>query len=126
MHLLLQQLGELVESEAAGPLEQDELAPQATECLAGDEVLHVGKEHLVVDTDFGGLRRHLLPDADELADAPLDGQVGHLCIERLGRDAALEDVTQYERLPQRGALRLELRAVAAAHEVEGDVEGVDV
>ena len=86
-------------------------------------MVDVGVELLVSDLDPVGLGREFRANADELADTSLQAEVGHLGIERLRRGACLKDVAEHKRLVQALPYR---RILAPLHEVEGDVEGVDV
>ena len=117
MHLLLQLFRDLVEAKLTGSLQQHQFVAQTAKGIAGEEMLHIGEEAFVIDTDLICLRRYLGADADKLVDAALHSQVAHLGIERLGSNTTLEDVTEDERL----SLRL-----TTVHEVEGDIQRVDV
>ena len=78
---------------------------------------HIGEEVLIGYLYLVGLSHKFLSDANELGDTPLDAEVAHLSIESLWRRARLENIAEDEGL---------LRGLTTLHEVEGDVEGVDV
>ena len=120
VHLLHKELGDAVEAELACALEQNHLVAQAPEHLAADERLHGGEEEFLGKLYLVGMGGEHRAYADELHHAALAGQVAHFLVEPFGLVAALEDVAQDERAPTA------LVVGSPVHEVEGDVERVDV
>ena len=117
VHLLLQELGDAVETEGAGALDEHHLVVQLAQGVAAQEIVGGGKERRTLDGERRTLGRDAGAYSDEGVDAALLAQRVHLAVQLLVGHAALEDVAQYERAAD---------SLAAAHEVEGDVERVDV
>ena len=123
VNLLFQLFCDAVEAEWTGSLKEYQFVAKVGNGFRGEEMVDVGVELLVSDLDPVGLGREFRANADELADTSLQAEVGHLGIERLRRGACLKDVAEHKRLVQALPYR---RILAPLHEVEGDVEGVDV
>ena len=120
VHLLHQEFGQLVEAKLAGTLQQDDLVAQGGKHLAADKLFHVREEELFRNLYLVVLLTEFRSDADKLHHAPLASQFTHLLVQFTRHLSALEDVAQYQ-----GAATAPVVGTAV-HEVEGDVEGVDV
>ena len=83
VHLLLQLLRNLIETEVTGPLQQDEFIAQACEDLARKEMLHIGIKELLVDADSVCLGRQFRPDTNKFLHTTLHTEVAHLRIKSL-------------------------------------------
>ena len=119
MYLLLEQLRDMFKAEAARTFEQDDLVAQLLEDRAGEEILRSGEKVFFGYEESAGVRRKLLADADELVDATLHAEVVHLSVKFLRLLTTLVDVAQYQR-------PLDSRLLATVHEVESDVQRIDV
>ena len=119
VYLLLQQFRDALEAEAAGAFQQDGLVVQGMDYGACEERVGRGKEVFLAHGEGIGRCRNLSTNADKFADAALLAEHVHLSVQ-LGRVlAALVNVAQDEGVSG-------CRLLAAAHEVEGDVERMDV
>ena len=119
--LLLQLLRDLVETKRTGAFQQDQFVAQSREGLTGEEMGHTDEERLIGDLDTVCLCGEFRADANELFNTTLHGEFAHLGIEGLGRGSRLEDIAENERLLQTSPPYL-----TTVHEVEGDIEGVDI
>ena len=115
-----EELGEAIEAELAGALEQDDLIAEGVEDGAGDKGVDALEERLVGDGYLVGSGTELGADADKPLYTTLLAELRHLAIERLRGESALLDVAEDERAAA------SLMVGATAHEVEGYVERVDV
>ena len=120
VHLLLQKLRQAVEAERSRAFYEYNLVAQRAECGAANEAVHTCKEVLFRQVYCARLSRDVGAYAYELVHTALCGQLAHFGIEPLRTLAALVDVAQYERAAAPVVVG------AAVHEVEGDVERVDV
>ena len=128
VHLLFQQLGDTLEAKRTGAFQQHYLVIERTEQITLQELLHVVEEPLLTYLYLRCLTGYLWADTDKTVYAALQNQVGHLTIELRGRLTRLVDITQNQGLLD---LRIERRGLrfilnSTVHEVEGDVEGVDI
>ena len=114
MNLLLELLGNLIETERTGTLQENHLIAQTGKGIATQEVVYIGKELLVGNLDFIGLGSELGADTNKLGDATLNSQLGYLGVEFFGRKTRLEHIAE-----DKGTL---LQLLAAIHEIEGDIE----
>ena len=114
-------LGQLVETKLTGTFYQDDLVVQGAEHLTTGKLSHAGIEIFFGYLDALGLSRNSLADTNELLDAPLFAEFRHFTIELFVGHSALLDVAQDE-----GLARTAECARSAAHEVECDVERMNV
>ena len=120
MHLLHKQFGDVIETEAACALDEYHLVAQRLEHLAVNERRNVVEEVFLLNLYQVGMLHNLRTDAYYLLNAALHTEVGYFLVEHVERFAGLVDVAEYER-----ALA-SLMVGAAVHEVERNVERVDV
>ena len=120
VNFLLQLFRDEVEAKRTGTLQKNQFVVQTSKGLARQEMGHTGEELLIGNLNLISLRHQFGTDTDELLDATLHGEVAHLGIERFWGRTRLEHITEDERLFQH-PLRL-----TTVHEVEGDIERVDV
>ena len=120
MHALLQQLADALEAKSAGTLQQHHLVVERTEHSALHKLVDIGKEPFLPHPNLVGRCRYLWADADEAVNAALSHQRRHLLVEPIGLLAALQDVAQDE------CAAAPLLVGTAGHEVEGDVERLQV
>ena len=115
------QLGEALETKLACAFEQDHLVAERAEGGTMDEVFDGRVKLLLGQLGEGGMvGGNGRTDTDKALHATLADEGGHLCVEGVFVLAALENIAEDER-----ALAT-LVVGAATHEVEGNVEGVDV
>jgi len=115
------QLGKALETKLACAFEQDHLVAERAEGGTMDEVFDGRVKLLLGQLGEGGMvGGDGRTDTDKALHATLADEGGHLCVEGVFVLAALENVAEDER-----ALAT-LVVGAATHEVEGNVEGVDV
>ena len=117
VHFLLQLLRDVVEAKGARPLDEHHFVTQRLEDMAVQEVLRRGKEILFFYGEETGSSRYGCADTDELVDTPFHTKAVDLSIEGRVGHTTLVDVAQDECAPH---------ARPASHEVEGDVQRVDV
>ena len=121
MDLADKQLGEALETKQACAFEQNHLVAERAEGGTMDEVFDGRVKLLLGQLGKGGMvGGDGRTDTDKALHATLADEGGHLCVEGVFVLAALENVAEDER-----ALAT-LVVGAATHEVEGNVEGVDV
>ena len=97
VNLLLQLLGNLIETERTGALKQNHLVAQTSKGIATQEVVYIGKELLIGNLYFIGLGTELGTNTNKLGDATLNCQLGYLGVEFFGRKSRLVHITQYKR-----------------------------
>ena len=97
VNLLLELLGNLIETERTGTLQENHLVAQTTKGIATQEVVYIGKELLVGNLDFIGLGSELGADTNKLGDATLNSQLGYLSVEFFGRKTRLEHIAEDKR-----------------------------
>ena len=115
------QLGKALETKLACAFEQDHLVAERAEGGTMDEVFDGRVKLLLGQLGEGGMvGGNGRTDTDKALHATLADEGGHLCVEGVFVLAALENIAEDER-----ALAT-LVVGAATHEVEGNVEGVDV
>ena len=115
------QLGKALETKLACAFEQDHLVAERAEGGTMDEVFDGRVKLLLGQLGEGGMvGGNGCTDTDKALHATLADEGGHLCVEGVFVLAALENIAEDER-----ALAT-LVVGAATHEVEGNVEGVDV
>ena len=81
VNLLLELLGDEVETKRTGSLEQNHLITQRGEGIARKEVLDISKELLISYLNLIGLSGELRTNTNELGDATLGGQLAYLSVE---------------------------------------------
>ena len=118
MYLLLQLFRDLIEAKRTRTFQQNQFIAQALEDIAGKEMLHIGKEVLLVDANLISLCRKFRTNTDELLHTALHAEVTDLGIKCLGQSTGLVHITQDK-------CRFEGN-VPALHKVESDIEGVDI
>ena len=119
--LAYEQLGEALETKLACAFEQYHLVAERAEGGTMDEVFDGRVKLLLGQLGEGGMvGGNGRTDTDKALHATLADEGGHLCVEGVFVLAALENIAEDER-----ALAT-LVVGAATHEVEGNVEGVDV
>ena len=115
------QLGKALETKLACAFEQDHLVAERAEGGTMDEVFDGRVKLLLGQLGEGGMvGGNGRTDTDKALHATLADEGGHQCVEGVFVLAALENIAEDER-----ALAT-LVVGAATHEVEGNVEGVDV
>ena len=120
MHLLHQQFGNIVKTEAACSLYKDNLIAQSLEHVAVDKRRYVMEEVLLLHLYKVSMSHYLRSDADNLVHTTLYGEVAHLGIEFFQRFACLIDIAE----DKRASLSLVVRTTV--HKVEGYVERIDI
>lgn len=120
MHFFHQQFREPVETETPGPFQQNHLVAQGTEHIAPDKFLHASEKSFIGYRNLLTLSTDFRAYTNKLHHTALSCQVAHLLIKGSGLLAALENVAQDKCVPA------SLVVGATVHEVECDVERVDV
>ena len=120
MHLLHELVGDLVEAELAGAFDEDDLIAQRAEDGGVEERTDTVEEELLLDVDEVGIVGDDGADADELLHATLLSETAHLAVEVSGGHATLLDIAEDK------CAATTLMVGTTVHEVEGDVERVDV
>ena len=85
MHFLLQLLRNLVETKRTGTFQQNKFVAQTLEDIAGQEVLHIGKEALFIDMYSISLCRKFRTYSNKLLHTTFHTEVADLCIKCLWR-----------------------------------------
>ncbi len=120
MHFLHELVRDLVEAELASTLDEDDLVAQRAEDGRVEERTDTVEEELLIDVDEIGIGGDDRADADKLLHATLLSQTTHLTVKVSGSHAALLNIAEDERAATTFVVG------TAVHEVEGDVERVDI